>query len=95
LAATPDASLRRPEQLPHNPTDVRPVACANLRNERTDLAIDFTEFVLRSRQYSTMNAVMFPASSRLTDTFVGSGNDSRNCFTFQQSLSMVIDANPR
>ena len=69
---------------PHNPTDVRPVACANRRNERTDLAIDFTEFVLRSRQYSTMNAVTVPASSRLTDTCVGWGNAARNCSTFQQ-----------
>jgi hypothetical protein len=69
---------------PRNPADVRPVACANRRNERTDLAIDFAEFVLRSRQYSTMNAVTVPASRRLTDTCAGRGSAARNCSACQQ-----------
>jgi hypothetical protein len=65
---------------------VRPVACANRRNERTDLAIDFAEFVLRSRQYSTMNATTVPASRRHTDTCIDGGSAAKNCSTCQQSF---------
>jgi hypothetical protein len=66
---------------PDRSADVRPVAWANRRKERTDRAIDFAEFVLRSLQNSTMNAVTMPASRRLTETSAGWANIRRNCAT--------------
>jgi hypothetical protein len=43
-----------------------PVACANRRNARSDVTIAFADQVLRSREWSTMNAVTLAASSPLT-----------------------------
>ncbi len=51
---------------PASGTAVRPVACANRRNARSDVTIAFADQVLRSLEWSTMNAVTLPASSPLT-----------------------------
>ena len=51
---------------PASGTAVRPVACANRRNARSDVTIAFTDHVLRPCAQPTMNAVTLPASSSLT-----------------------------
>jgi hypothetical protein len=77
----------------HNWADVRPLACANRKNERNDRPIDLAVFVLRLRQYSTMNVVTVPASR--TPTCTGWGSPARNCSACQQLLRTVTGANPR
>src|SRR5262249_662441 len=42
---------------------VRPVACANRKNARSDVTIAFADQPLRSFEWSTMNPVTLPASS--------------------------------
>lgn len=50
---------------PASGTAVRPVACANRRNARSDVTIAFADPVVQSRDQSTMNAVTLPASRAL------------------------------
>ena len=57
------ATMRPPGLPPASGTEVRPVACANRRNARSDVTIAFADQVLRSREWSTMNTVTCPASS--------------------------------
>ena len=51
---------------PASGTAVRPAACANRRNARSDVTIAFADQELRSREWPTMNAVTLPASSPST-----------------------------
>ena len=47
-------------------TSVRPVACENRRNARSDVTIAFAVPVLQPRDQPTMNAMTLPASRALT-----------------------------
>jgi hypothetical protein len=51
---------------PASGTAVRPVACTNRRNARSDVTIAFVDHLLRPGVQSTTNAVTAPASRALT-----------------------------
>jgi hypothetical protein len=51
---------------PASETAVRPVACANRRNARSDVTIAFADQVLRPLAWSTINGMTLPASSPLS-----------------------------
>jgi len=63
---------------PASGTAVRPVACANRKNARSDVTIAFADQQLRSREWPTMNAVTPPASS--PPTAPGPPIAARNAF---------------